>query len=206
MKDIPGYEGLYSIDESGNVFSYRTKKFLKQTISNGYLTVHLTGTDKKHKQCAIHRLIALTYIPNPDNLPVIDHIDRNKLNNSIENLKWTTVKENNLNRDWEQCRKKMREVWTNMSEEARKERVKKANQASAQANVQVLSKPVEMRDKNNHDILIKTYPSCCQAARQEFGDVMKQGSISKCARGERKSAYGYFWKYVNPDASCEEET
>lgn len=198
MKDIPGYEGLYSISEDGNVFSYRTKKFLKpRDDGRGYLKVKLTNTDGKCKTHATHRLVALTYIPNPNNLPEVDHIDRNRLNNSVDNLRWVTCKENSLNKDWEQIREKCREAYYNKPEESRKKQLRKANQAS----VQVRSKPIEMRDKNNHDILIKTYPSASQAAIQEFDDVKKKSHIGACARGKEKSAYGYFWTYA--DTFCE---
>lgn len=170
MKDIPGYEGLYSIDEDGNVFSYRRQNFLKPYMGDrGYLRVGLSDVDGNRKHYTIHRLVALTYILNPNDLPVVDHIDRNKANNSVENLRWVTSKENNLNKDLEK-----------------------------------LHKAVEMRDKNNHNILIKTYSNCHQAALQEFGDMEKHTHISACARGEQKSAYGYFWKYVNLDTPCEE--
>lgn len=186
MKDIPGYEGLYAATEDGQIWSYKRRRFLKQNAnSKGYLSVNLCK-DGNPKTYQVHRLIALTYIPNTDNLPVIDHIDRNKLNNSIENLRWVTVKENNMNTDPEQ----------------RFENACKATQTS----VQVRSKAVEMRDKNNHNILLKTYPSCHQAAIQEFGDAMKQSGISKCARGKQNSAYGYFWAYIDPDVSYEEKT
>lgn len=200
MKDIPGYEGLYSISENGEVFSHRTKKFLKPCMTGwGYLQVGLRDIYGKRKTCLIHKLVALTYIPNPNNLSMVDHIDRNKLNNSVENLRWVSVKENNLNRDWEQFTKNARESYFNTSEEVRKERARKVSQT--------ISRPVEMRDKNNHDILIKTYSSCYQAAIQEFGDAGKSSSISKCAHGKAFSAYGYFWTFVptNTDPSYEKE-
>lgn len=189
MKDIPGYENLYGIDENGNVFSYKTQKFLTPIIDKGYLKVNLIDSNGNRKACRIHRLVALTYIPNPDNLPVVDHIDRNKLNNSIENLRWVTVKENVLNRDWEQFAKNSREAYFNTSEEIREKRLQKASQ--------ITSRPVEMRDKNNHNIIIKTYSSSYQAAIQEFGDAGKNSLINRCARGKKQSAYGYFWTFVN---------
>lgn len=85
----------YSIDESGNVYNSKTKIFLKHQIAiNGYLMVNLSHK-KLLKYVTIHRLVALTFLPNPDNLPVVMHLDENKLNCHISNLKWATYGENN---------------------------------------------------------------------------------------------------------------
>lgn len=55
----------------------------------------------------LHRIIAELFIPNPENLPCIDHIDRNKYNNHVSNLRWCTYQENNQNKDWETIKQKM---------------------------------------------------------------------------------------------------
>ena len=94
MKDIPGYEGKYAITSCGKVWSYYTNKFLSQHIDRrGYLRTALS-LNGKQKLCAIHRLVAMTYIPNPNNLPEVNHKDENKLNNSINNLEWCDRKYN----------------------------------------------------------------------------------------------------------------
>lgn len=96
MKDIRGYEGLYGITMSGRVWSYRSKKFLKPADGgNGYMTVALCK-DGTQKSFRIHRLVAETYIPNPDNKPQVGHIDDNPRNNCWDNLYWTTSL-NNIN-------------------------------------------------------------------------------------------------------------
>lgn len=94
MKDIKNYEGLYAVTSCGKVWSYRRKKFLEPRKSNnGYLRVALSKNGEI-KQCAIHRLVAEAYIPNPDNLSEVDHIDNDKTHNYLNNLQWITHKDN----------------------------------------------------------------------------------------------------------------
>lgn len=93
-KDVPGFEGYYKISKNGELFSLprRTVRpgIRKSAIDrNGYKKVTLSKKCKLH-YFTVHRLVALTYIPNPQNLPTVNHKDGNKLNNSIENLEWAT--------------------------------------------------------------------------------------------------------------------
>ena len=94
FKYIPQYEGLYSIDKSGQVFSHKSGKFLKPYPNHRkYLMVQLYKNGQ-NKRITVHRLVAITYIPNPNNLPEIDHIDTDRQNNNVNNLRWCTRKEN----------------------------------------------------------------------------------------------------------------
>ena len=96
LKEIPGYEGLYSADRSGKIYSHKSKKYLSTGNINShwnYVYVRLSK-DGKIESCAIHRLIAKTFIPNPNNLPIVNHKDGNGHNNSVDNLEWCTQKEN----------------------------------------------------------------------------------------------------------------
>lgn len=94
MRDIKGYEGLYAITSCGRVWSYRYRRFLIPYKSNkGYLLVKLTK-DGIRKAYSIHRLVALNYIPNPENKEQVNHKDENKENNCINNLEWMTNYEN----------------------------------------------------------------------------------------------------------------
>ena len=94
MKDVVGYEGLYAVTSCGKVWSYKNKKFLKPKCDGrGYLFVSLCKYGKV-KQCKVHRLVAEAYIPNPENLPQIDHIDNNKMHNYVNNLQWITCRDN----------------------------------------------------------------------------------------------------------------
>jgi hypothetical protein len=110
-KDIPGYEGLYQISDHGNVRS------IDRTVKNGikgyrfikgqpiescfesalYPIVRLCK-DNKYTSYQVHRLLGIVFIPNPNDLPMIDHIDRNPKNNHISNLRWVTHSQNQENR------------------------------------------------------------------------------------------------------------
>ena len=95
MRDVKGYEGLYGVTAEGDVYGYKRKKFLKpSTDKDGYLYVDL-HKNGKHKKFRIHRLVAEAYIPNIDNLPMINHKDENKANNCLQNLEWCDCKYNN---------------------------------------------------------------------------------------------------------------
>ena len=98
-KPIKGYEGLYEVSNLGRVKSlvnnkgqYR-EKILKHNIRNGYPSVTLCK-NKKLKSFAIHRLVAEAFLPNPDNLPCVNHKDENRLNNFVDNLEWCTYSYN----------------------------------------------------------------------------------------------------------------
>ena len=94
MKDIPGFEGLYAITSCGMVWSYKRRKFLKPYgDTHGYLKVDLRKGSQRFQQ-RVHRLVAMTYLPNPDDLPCINHKDEVKDNNCVNNLEWCDYKYN----------------------------------------------------------------------------------------------------------------
>ena len=96
MSCIEGYEN-YLIFEDGSIINTITGKKAKPTLANtDYYVIGLTS-DRKRKLFLLHRLIALAFIPNPDNKPFVDHINRNRGDNRIENLRWATFKENTHN-------------------------------------------------------------------------------------------------------------
>lgn len=99
-KDIEGYEGQYQVSNLGNVrsldreckgnkcvFIKKGKILSPKTHKNGYLIVGLCK-DSKMKMYYIHRLVAEAFIPNPNNLPIINHKDEDKTNNNLINLEW----------------------------------------------------------------------------------------------------------------------
>lgn len=101
-KDIVGYEGRYQVSSFGRVRSVsrivnrprgttrlvESKVLSLQKNKFGYLRILLIDKNHKAKTCSVHRLVALTFIPNPNNLPMVNHKDENKENNSVENLEW----------------------------------------------------------------------------------------------------------------------
>lgn len=95
MVDIPGYEGRYAVTEDGQVWSYLRRKYLKQDLTyRGYKKVHLINKDGKDTYEGVHRLVALAYIPNPDNLETVNHKDEDKTNNNVDNLEWMSRADN----------------------------------------------------------------------------------------------------------------
>lgn len=105
-KPVKGFEGLYEVSNMGNVRSVdryvmngnrccllKGKPMKPYLISTGYLMADLYKNSQR-THYLIHRLVAEAFIPNPNDLPFIDHINTIKNDNRVENLKWCTCKEN----------------------------------------------------------------------------------------------------------------
>lgn len=90
---ILNYENLYEVSSFGQVRRLKKLNNLRPGLSKGYYFVVLSK-DCKGKISKIHRLVALAFIPNPENKPYVNHKDGNKLNNKLENLEWCTDQEN----------------------------------------------------------------------------------------------------------------
>ena len=92
-KDIEGYEELYRVNPNGRVRGIKRGKDLAHA-NNGYYKFVGLCKNGKSKYMYVHRLVALSFIPNPKNKPEVNHIDGDKSNNYVDNLEWCTTKEN----------------------------------------------------------------------------------------------------------------
>jgi hypothetical protein len=114
LKDIKGFIGLYAISLNGEVWAYPKQhgtkfckgKFLKP-FNKGRYSMVILAKNKLNKSKSIHRLVAETYIPNPKELPQVNHKNGNRLDNRIENLEWCTAKQNIKHADETGLRKKL---------------------------------------------------------------------------------------------------
>ena len=176
-KDIEGYEGLYQVSNLGRVKSlarktgnqYNKENILsKERTRKGYYRVQLTK-NKEHKHYPIHRLVAIAFIPNPDNLPCVNHKDENKGNNCVWNLEWCSKKYNNIYGS----------------------RIKAiANKLTGRTNTKS-SKTVLQYDRQGN--LIQKWPSTAEIQRQ-LG--IPSAHISMCCHNKIKTARGYVWRYL----------
>ena len=98
FEDLKDYEKLYKINKNGEIWSCFFNRVLSlSTDRDGYSRFNL-NKDNKQKSVFTHRIVAKQFIPNPDNLPSVDHIDRNRLNNNVTNLRWVSLRQNQLNK------------------------------------------------------------------------------------------------------------
>lgn len=178
-RDIPGYEGIYKISNTGKVkslerkvkklYGYKTisEKILKPIKdSRGYLIVNLCK-ENKMKSMKLHRLVASTFLTNPNNLPQINHKNEIKEDNRVTNLEYCDARYN-----------------TNFGS-----RNKRAGIAISKVNTNnpKRSKAVLCIETN------QIYPSTMEVQRQ-FG--FNSSDIAKCCRGEIKSSHKLHWQYV----------
>lgn len=190
-KDIPGYEGLYRVSTLGNVLSVNYAHSGKPGIlvqaknGAGYPTVNLYKNGVL-EQCFVHRLVSITFIPNPEGKREVDHIDGNPKNNRVENLRWCTHQEN-LNNPVSLERFKKGSTGRRHTKEARE---KMSKSRIGLAAVPILQ--ISMEDGS----VIREFIGTCYAAREYGYDEHK---IHRCLRGDTKSAYGYYWRYKDPN-------
>ena len=177
-KDIVGYEGLYQVSNLGNVKrlsgyrgngkQYFVKEHVRKQFANkdGYLRIVLSKNNKT-KKFMVHRLVAEAFIPNPMNLPQVNHIDENMQNNCSINLEWVTQKENS-------------------NHGTRNERISNARKNMPKGKNDYKRKPVYCFE------LDKVFDGIDIAAK-ELG--LTATNISNVCRGVQKTTCGYHFKY-----------
>ena len=171
-KDIKGYEGSYQVSNLGNIRNlnfHREGKtlLLKPTINNrGYKRVWLYK-NSKNEAYLVHRLVAIAFIPNPNNYTVINHKDENPSNNCVDNLEWCTQH-------------------YNMNYGSVKEKISKAKKGKSSHN----NKPILQFDLQGN--FIKRWESASEAKKTLN---IPGANIGRCCTGERKSASGFIWKH-----------
>lgn len=180
---IIGYESMYQVSNIGRVISVKTtykKKipYLSHHIDKyGYPYVILTSHSKS-RRIKIHRLIAQSFIPNPENKPEVDHIDGNRMNFNIDNLRWCTRKENMNN-----VITKKRISISKMGKKPSMYAILKSKEYS--------SKPLVVLSKEGNEI--EKFKSVVEAS-EIYG--ICQNWIRRVCRGELKSAKGLIFKYL----------
>ena len=186
-KAVVGWEGLYEISNLGNVRTLHYKKpYLMHPVvdSKGYKRISFVlPNSKKYKRYGVHRLVAEAFIPNPNNLPQINHKDENRANNCVDNLEWCT---NKYNCNYGSHRKNVSFSRTGLVfSELHIENIRKAH-------AKVQGKPVIQLSQNGD--FIKQFDSMSSASRElNIAPIC----ISKCCNGKIKSAGGYIFKFVN---------
>ena len=163
------------ITKSGKIYTYygNNRFFPKKTYvnrHNGYLYVNLNGVDGKRLTRRVHRLVAIAFIPNPDNLPVVMHIDNDKTNPDVSNLKWGTCQEN--------------------TQDAFNDGLATNDKGFRDSQ----SMPIAQFDLNKR--FIKSYGSVSIAA--ELTGMTKTGILHQCYhRMTRKPRKGYYYRFLD---------
>lgn len=187
-KDVIGYEELYEISNLGRMKHKDTlvndinnnrkihikERYMKPHLGKRGYYVYIVSKNNKKKHLPIHRLIATHFIQNPNNYPVINHINGIKTDNRIENLEWCTYSHNSK----EAFRLGLQK--TNYENS----RFKKYNDS--------IKKKINQYDMNMN--FIKSWDSIQQASRELN---ICASHICRCCKGNIKSIKGYKWRYFN---------
>ena len=170
------YEGLYKVSNLGKILSLNYRRTGRAELKtprkrkDGYSEVQL-WKNGEYKNCLVHRLIAETFLDNPENLPEVNHKDENKKNNFVFLNEDGSVDKEKSNLEWKNHR-------DNCNHGTRNERVAKA-----------LSKKVLQFSKTGD--LIREWESTHECGRNGFD----KGNVSRCCNGKQKTYKGYIWKY-----------
>lgn len=166
-RDVVGYEGIYQVSNLGSVRSllFNKTKILKQgCATNGYLFVNL-WKNKKARPHRIHRLVAEAFLPNPNNLPCVNHKDETRDNNILENLEWCSYS-------------------YNLSYGSRAEKCIATRNARKGHSAEKIVLQCDMQGN-----VIKEWKSLMELSR----NGIRRARIQECFSGKRKVYKGYLW-------------
>lgn len=168
---IHGFDGDYLITPFGDIFSSKTKRFLKPKIGNkGYLLISLRDKSGKQKTFSVHRAVAKHFISNPENKPCVNHKDTNRLNCHFENLEWVTYSENN-------------KYSFSVGKFGK-------HNMNIYRLIEVSKKPVIQKAKDG--LIIKTWGSMSEASKELSISV---SGICMATSGKLKTYKGFLWSY-----------
>lgn len=197
-KDIPNYEGLYQVSNLGRVMSLHSyggnsSRIMKPCGNGtGYLKVMLCK-NLQQKQYLVHRLVAMAFIPNPNNYDFVNHKDENKMNNCVENLEWCTKSYNSiyyLNKD-----KRRKEEY------ASRLRDKETGELSSPAVKHIPRKyfqKVVQKDKDGN--VLNVFDNASKAAEKlelYVGNIVAACKANKeTERTKKRTCKGYIWEFL----------
>lgn len=198
-KRLEEYEN-YEVSNLGRVRSNQKQKsvILKQALKRGYFCVALYN-EKGKIQIGVHRLVAMAFIPNPENKPQVNHKDGDKSNNNANNLEWVTTSENALHA-YRTLNKKFGMTDKHHSEETRNKialhfkgtKHSEATKEKMRNSAKKLGDSHRARRVKNLDT--GEIFDCITEAGAKYGN---RRNISLCCLGKRKTCNGYRWKYVD---------
>jgi hypothetical protein len=176
-RQIEGYD-KYEVSSLGNVRNSKTGRILKQGKKGGYCMVGLSS--KLTKSYSVHQLVAKAFIPNPENKPQVNHLDKNGLNNQISNLEWVTNKENSIHRSYGV------KQTTNQNLEIYKIDKDTDEIVDKFSSIELASKSILLE---NSTLIFNTV----------------RGGISMAINGNQITSYGYKWKKIEQPSLENEE-
>lgn len=183
---LKNYEGFYEITKKGVICSLykegisKEKRIIRQhKDKDGYLIVGLSKRGESHT-CKVHRLVAITFIPNPQNKPQVNHKDGNKTNNCVDNLEWITSKENIIH--------------------SRKNKLQETDYEQLALLHKNNMKPILQFDKEGN--FIKEW-NCAISVEKELH--IFNSNICDCLKGRQNTAGGYIWRYKEKEDEMNED-